>query len=298
MAGIDLNRTSAGVSDLLPRDISQEIWGSAVESSVVMQLSRRINLPASGLTIPIITGDPEAGWVNETDEKPVSDSTVGSKNIRGYKLAVIETFSDEFRRDLPALYAELARRLPFALARKFDQTVLHGTAPGTDFDVLSDVAAVTLDATDTAGDVFNAYTTVAANGGQLNGWALSPQAQARLMTSKDSAGSYLFQNSLSDSPEVGRVLGQPVYSSNAVYAASDVDSAEVLGVAGDWTGALVGVISDVAVSISDTATVNKGGTQLNLWQRNMFAIRAEFEVGFAVKDKANFVRLTGAAAGA
>ena len=45
MAGIDLNRTSAGVSDLLPREISQEIWANAVGESAIMQASRQINIP-------------------------------------------------------------------------------------------------------------------------------------------------------------------------------------------------------------------------------------------------------------
>ncbi|MCV7064995.1 hypothetical protein H7H51_03430 [Mycolicibacterium farcinogenes] len=37
---------------------------------------------------------------------------------------------------------------------------------------------------------------------------------------------------------------------------------------------------------------DEDGSTLNLWQRNMFAVRAEVEVGFAVRDRARFVRLT------
>src|SRR5699024_8539788 len=117
MAGIDLNRTSSGVSDLLPKEISSEIWANAVNESIIMSASRGVSLPGGGLTIPMITGDAEADWVAETDEKPVSDAAVGSKSMTPYKLAVIETFSNEFRRDLPALYAELARRLPSEIGR-------------------------------------------------------------------------------------------------------------------------------------------------------------------------------------
>ena len=42
MAGIDLNRTSSGVSALLPKEISSEIWATAVQDSVIMQASRQI----------------------------------------------------------------------------------------------------------------------------------------------------------------------------------------------------------------------------------------------------------------
>lgn len=48
MAGIDLNRTSTGVADLLPKEVSNEIWATAVGESVIMRAARRINLPGCG----------------------------------------------------------------------------------------------------------------------------------------------------------------------------------------------------------------------------------------------------------
>lgn len=295
MAGIDLNRTSAGVAALLPKDVSDEIWANTVGESVVMQAARRINLPGGGATIPIITGDAAADWVAETDEKPVSDSTLSSKSITPYKLAVIETFSNEFRRDLPAVYAELARRLPFALASAFDATVLHGTAPGSNFDVLTGSAAVAVDGTDTLGDLATALTTVASNGGDVSHWLASPQAEGLIMTAKDGAGNYAFlRDARTDTGSIGSLFGRDVLKSRAVYSNPTDPGADVIGFAGDFARSAVwGSVEGVQVAISDTATVNKGGTQLNLWQRNMFAIRAEIEVGFVVRDGAHFVKLTG-----
>ena len=298
MAGIDLNRTSAGVADLLPKEISQEIWSTAVEESVIMRASRGIALPGGGLTIPIITGDVEAGWVNETDEKPVSDADTSSKSMTPYKLAVIETFSTEFRRDLPALYAELARRLPSALGRKFDETVFRGTAPGSNFDVLTGSTAVAVDATDTVGDLVNALSTVATAGGDVSHWLLSPQAEGLVMTAKDGAGNYaLLRDVQASRGVVGSLFGREVLKSRAVFNdPQDAGAtANTIGFAGDFAGsAIYGTVEGIKVKVSDTATVNKGGTQLNLWQRNMFAILAEVEVGFIVSDGAHFVKLTGA----
>jgi len=296
MAGIDLNRTSANVGALLPKEISTEIWSTAVEESVVMQAARRINLPGAGLTIPIITGDAEADWVAETDEKPVSDVALSNKSMTGYKLAVIETFSEEFRRDLPALYSELARRLPSALGRKFDQTVLHGTAPGSNFDVLSGSAAVAVDATDTVGDLVGALSAVGTAGGDLSHWLLSPQAEGLVMTAKDAAGNFaLLRDVQASTGAIGSLFGRQVLKSRAVYNNPTDPAADTIGFAGDFANsAIVGVVEDIKIKVSDTATVNKNGTQLNLWQRNMFAILAEVEVGFIVRDGAHFVRLTGA----
>lgn len=295
MAGIDLNRTSTGVSALLPKEISSEIWSNAVNDSLIMRTARRINLPGSGVTIPLITGDVTAEWVNETDEKPVSDATVSSKSITPYKLAVIETFSNEFRRDLPGLYAELARRLPYALGRTFDATIINGTAPGSNFDVLTGSTSVALDGTDTIGDLATALTTVGSAGGDISHWLIAPQAEGTIMTAKDGTGNYAFlRDARTDTGAIGSIFGRDVLKSSAVYS-NPATGPDVVGIAGDFANSAIwGSVEGIKVSISDQATVNKGGTQLNLWQRNMFAVLAEIEVGFVVRNGAHFVKLTGA----
>ena len=54
----------------LPASVSDEIWAKTLESSAVMQLAQRIELPGNGLSIPVVTGEPEADWVTETENKP------------------------------------------------------------------------------------------------------------------------------------------------------------------------------------------------------------------------------------
>lgn len=306
MTGIDLNRGSSNVQ--LPVEVSSEIWANTVEASAVMSLARRINLPGPGVKVQTITGDATADWVDETDEKPVSRATLGSKTITPYKLAVIEPFSNEFRRDLPALYAELARRLPFALATKFDSTVFTGSAPGSGFDVLSGATAVAIKpgtgANTTYKGLVAADTSVTAQGGMINGWALAPQARQYLIGAVDGQNRPLFLDSPSQSGNGMQLLGAPTKTVKAVYKSG---TPAQIGIAGDWSEAMYGTVEGVQISVSDTATIadgtttitDSGGTntvtipnQLNLWQRNMFALRCEIEVGFVVRDAAYFVRLT------
>lgn len=65
MASIDINRTT---TIALPGAVSGEIWQKTQEASAVMALARQVQLPGLGMTIPVITGDPEAGWVGETEK--------------------------------------------------------------------------------------------------------------------------------------------------------------------------------------------------------------------------------------
>lgn len=290
--GHDINRSTNGI--VLPKELSAEIWAGAQEESAVMQLAQRIDLPGSGLTIPVITADPSADWVVESAEKPVSNSTFSSKNMTPYKLAVIETFSMEFRRDLPALYRELVRRLPNAIAKKFDATVFNGTTPGTGFDVLTSVTAQNIavtsnPATTVYGNLVSALTTLGANGYELNGWALAVQGEAIILNAVDGNGVPLF-NTVSESG-VGRILGAPEYRAQQTYKAGSSGGVDVIGFAGDWSKARYGIVDGINIRISDQATVNDGSAQVNLWQRNMFAVMVEAELGF-VADTAAFLRLT------
>ena len=85
MSGISTNRTNI----TLPTEVSREILQKTQEGSAIMKLAQRQELPGRGLTIPTITGDPEANWVDETNVKPVSNPSIGTKNMKGYTLAVI-----------------------------------------------------------------------------------------------------------------------------------------------------------------------------------------------------------------
>lgn len=285
-----INKTSI----TLPTSVSDEIWGKTLESSTVMQLAQRIDLPGNGLTIPVITGEPAADWVSETDDKPVSQHTLSTKEMKSYTLAIIEPFSNQFRANTTALYNELVTRLPFAIAKKFDETVMFGTAPGDGFDTLKDVTN-SVDASTKTYDAFvDAIGKVADADGNLNAFVLSPQAKTLLLKTKDTTNRPLFINNVQTDGAVGHVLSVPAYFTKAAHkaaVASGTKSAEVIGFGGDWSASRYGIVQNVNISISDQATLTSGSKQLNLWQKNMFAVRCEFEVGFVIRDKADFVRI-------
>lgn len=284
---IDINRGTSGVIKL-PAEVSSEIWANTLENSAVQARARKVALPAGGLTIPMITGDPEAGWVNETDEKPVSDSKFSSKVMTPYKMAVIELFSDEFRRDLPGLYAELVRRLPYALGRKFDKAALGlEDAPGTGFDTLKDAPEIKLDGT--IKPFLSGLKSVAANKGIVDGWTLTEEARVDALNIADSMNRPLLVSDYSTAGQVGTILGKPVSTTRAI------EGTNIAGFAGEWSSAVWGAVEDIQIDINDRGSVTRGGEQINLWQRNMFAVRAEIEVGFILRDPKRFVKFTAAA---
>ena len=284
MSGINTNRTNIS----LPTSISSEIIQKTQEASAVMRLARQIQLPGNGLTIPVITSDPVAEWVDETAEKPVSNPGLSTKVLRGYKLAVIEPFSNQFKRDYGALYDALIARLPGILAAKFDNTVFGGTqAPGSDFDQLSDATGQSL-ASDVYGGLVAADTDIALHGGITNGYAISPQMKGILLSALDKNDRPLFINNVSEGA-IPMILGNPTYLTKGAFVSG---SPSTIGFVGDWSKAMYGVVEGVDISFSDQATLTLAdNSTINLFQRNMFAVRAEIEIGFRA-DTSVFNKLT------
>ena len=297
-SGQPVNRTNIN----LPNDVSSEILQKTQDGSMIMRLARQIALPGRGLQIPVIASDPEAQWVSETGTKPVSLPTLDKKIMQGHKLAVIVPFSNEFRRDAAALYDALIARLPGVLAKKFDNTVFFGPASGSlaNFDNFSSITAVSLQSSIYSGLV-TAEVNINEQGGMATGYVFSPQGRGMLLNALDGVNRPLFTLSANDR-DIPGLLGSPVYFTGAAYkagaAASGSDAAvpDVVGFAGDWTHAMYGIVSGIDVSISDQATLTYTNeldqtVTINLWQQNMFAVRAEIEVGF-VAETAYFNRLT------
>lgn len=271
--GTATNRTNID----LPVSVSNEIMQKTQQDSAIMRLARQIQLPGRGTSINVITSDPQASWVGETSSKPVSNPGVATKVMRAYKLAVIVPFSNEFRRDVASLYDALIERLPRALAEKFDATVFgNGDKPGDDFDNFASVTKQSL-ASDVYAGLVAADTDISLHGGIVNGYALSPQARGILLAATDENKRPLFINNVAEGA-VPMILGAPTYMSKGAFVSG---SPSVVAVAGDWSQAMYGTVEGVKIDYSQDATLDLGGgSSINLFQQNMFAVRAEIEVGF------------------
>lgn len=282
---VDVNRSTSGLS--LTPELRDIFIQNVTQGSAIMQLAQRVQIPGAGVKTNIVTGDPTPAWVTtETAEKAVSKPTFANKTMVPYTLAVIVPFSNQFRRDLPALYDQIITRIPNALGRQFDSTVMFGTAPGANFDTLTGADAVAVD--DGTYDATVGIMTALANAdGNLNGFVLSPQANGVYMTARNASGELEFPGF---SPG-GSIFGVPTITASAAYKAGS-SAANTIGFAGDWSQAVVGIVQDVTLDYADQATLNDGSAEIHLFQRNMFAVRAEMEVGFVVKDDDYFKRLT------
>lgn len=147
MTAVDINIHTDGVEipeaamDLFIN--GQNGTGGVINTSAVMRLARVMQIPGAGVKTTIVTGDPKADWVEDSEEKPVDTPTLNTKTLIPYTLVVIVPMSNRFRANKEALANYIMGDLPRVLAEKFDSTVLNGTAPGGGFDVLTSADTVT-----------------------------------------------------------------------------------------------------------------------------------------------------------
>lgn len=285
-SGVPTNRTNVD----LPAEVSNVILSKVQESSKVMSLARQMPLPGRGAAINVLLSDPTAAWAGETEAKAVSNPTVATKILRGYTLAVIVPFSNQFRRDEAALYDAIVEKLPDALGRKFDETVFFGTAPGSDFDTLANVTAQSL-ASDVYQGLVAADTDIALHGGISNGYIFSAQGKGLLLGAVDTTKRPIFTYDAT-SRDIPRVLGQRTEVTKAAFKSGNPST---IGFAGDWNQAVWGMVDGVKINFSEDATLKLAdNSEINLFQQNMFAVRAEIEVGFrALTDAFNALTATG-----
>ena len=303
----DISRKTTNV--IFDPEVSNEIIAKAQEQSAVMQLAQQVPIAPNGKKFQTITGDPEPEWVAETNDKPVRTFNFGAKTVTPYKMALIVPFSMEFRRDKGALYDECIRRVPALFGKKLDATAMSTTAPGSGFDVFGGAskASILPDATNHI-DVYDRFlavdSTIGAADGIMSGIALAPQGRSIVLGAKDANGLPVFTPGV-QSGQLGNILGAAVSVKKGVYVPGTAATQSaagvpaVVGIAGDWDDASWGVIGQLTGSISEEATLtftdgNNQTVTLNLWQKNMFAVRFEIELALMIRDINKFVLLTGA----
>lgn len=291
MAAFDISRETAGV--VLPPSVNAAVWDRVVdEESIVMRLGTRIDVAAGGSITQTITSMPEPEFVGETGVKPVKTVGLGSATMKPYKTALILPFSNEFRRDLPGLFNAITRKLPATISKFVDRRVLYGPSPGTGFSTLAGAPTAALPAGSDYDDYLAVLRTLAANGGDLEAWLLSTQGEVGALGVVDGNGRPMFGGAL-ETGSIGTLLGRPVYRNKQVYN-NGATGADTVGFAGDFSEIEYGFVDAINVRYSDQASIDlPDGTTLNLWQRNMFALMVEAELGVAIREPNHFVRLTG-----
>lgn len=281
---------------LFPRAISDMIFEDVARTSIVQQLARRVNLPASGVAIPITTGKPTASWVAEAGRKPASNGTVSTKLMDPKKLATIVVFSKEYLRSDPTKMFQMIRpQIREAFSDAFDAAAIHGTNSPFTNELTETTKSVTL-GTATAGnggihaDLVSGLELLAADRKKLTGFAADPLAEVTLLSSYDTTGKPLLTEVNGDGLNQ-RLIGRPVGFGEGVSGVDGDAALRIIG--GDWSKVAYGVGSEISYQISTQASIEMipgdAESVVHLFQDNLVALLAEAEYGLVIADVDAFV---------
>jgi len=292
-------RTTAGNN--FPTELVAEMFNKVNGHSALAKLSAAKPIPFQGETVFTFSLGGEASIVGEGENKPAGDATITPKTIRPVKFVYQHRVSNEFvynaesRTNYLQAFADgFAKKI----ARGLDIAAMHGVNPAdladasfkaaNSFDGLVTGNTVTYVAASVDDNIDAAVQQVIADGGVVNGIAISPTAGAALAAIK--------VNGVAQYPEF-RFGSNP----NAFYGmASDVNSTvSVTGTAtgsqtdhvivGDFQNAFRwGYAKNIPLEVIEYGDPDGLG---DLKRTNEVVLRAEAFIGWGILDANSFARV-------
>jgi HK97 family phage major capsid protein len=303
-----LEGTDASGGYWVPTEYVQNAFQRGIDrQSAVASLSRTRQVSGKSVQFTEYVGRPTAAFVSEGAAKPVTGAEYASVTVDVKKIATIVMYTEELIEDAqgdPTLLVNQDVRAAFA--DLIDAHALGRNAAGTIVgqfntelsETTSTVEYVQADKDGLANAVSSAMATIEGNGYQATGIILANDGRAVLRNARDADGRPLYGPGQGGFTQPADMMwGIPIrYTTNLQTFAGAAGAGRVVGIVGDFTGALFALRNDIRVKFSDQATVDVGGTLHNLWQQNKVASLWEARVGFVAHDlNRRFVAIINAA---
>lgn len=297
--------TAGGNAEGFPKEVLAPIWERAFAGSVVQQVAGTVPVSLAGNAVSMPVGQPVAGIVQESADKPVVDVSVGLKTFSPVKTAAIVSISKEALMANPLnAFDDLEGQLGEAIARSIDTAVIHGKDALTGAaltgkeSLASTTNVVELDPAkfDTTGylgkQLAAAYDKVVNTDGEedydFSEFLLSPKFRSIIMGATDGFGRPLYQASPNLADQFSSVLGIPAVYSKAVNGRGKVSEPNLLGFGGDLKENLrLGFVEGLTWASADQYAAG-----MDLFGTNRIAIRVEAIFGWVLRDPKAFVKIT------
>ena len=307
-----ISRTDAAA--LIPEYASTEILKTLPETSIVMQLARRLaDMGVKQRRLPVMSALATAYFVSgETGLKQTSEVNWANKYIEAEELAVIvpvpEAVLDDATFDI---WGEVRPALIEAFGVAIDQAVLYGTNIPASWTTnlgaaglvaLSTAAGNTVSAAayadlyeallgETAGAVSGSLGLLEADGYMATGHVADMSMKRKLRNVRSTVGDPIFRVNMQDSTRFD-LDGSPIYF--PVNGAISAATAWVIS--GQWNQLVYAMRQDITYKVLDQAVIQDAGgnTIYNLAQQDMVAQRAVMRLGFALPNPINRMQTTAA----
>lgn len=291
-------KTTAGTS--FPAELASEMFVAVQGHSALAKLSAQKPIPFNGETTFVFSASGEAALVGEGANKPAGDATVSTATIRPVKFVYQHRVSDEFvynaESRLQCLQA-FAEGFARKIARGFDIAAMHGVDPATladasfkatnSFDgLISNI--VTYNASAIDNNIDAAVALVMADGGEVNGLALSPTAGSALAALKVNGVAQFPEFRFGQNPDAFYGMSSDVNGTVSVTGTatgSDTDHVIV----GDFQNAFKwGYSKNIPLEVIEYGDPDGQG---DLKRTNEVVLRAEAYIGWGILFADHFAKV-------
>lgn len=277
----------------IPTETGTLVLKEVMGNSAVMQLAKYEQMTTLKKTFTYLADGPGAYWVGEAERIQTSKATWLTASMEAKKLGVIIPVSKEFLKfTVTDFFNQVRPMIAEAFYKKFDQAALFGNgspyASGVSVWERIATSGQTVEEGTNANLYldFNDVIALLEDGDHdFNGLTTTKSFRKNLRGTVDQNNLPIFNDATGN--VAAQVLGQPIaYAPKASF-----DTTKALALAGDWDMARYGILQNIEYAVSEDATlttiVDDEGNPVNLFERDMFALRATMHIGFmTLKDDA------------
>lgn len=287
--------TGADGGYLVPQNLYSEIIPLLRQASVIRKLgATELPLPNGNLKIVKQTGAANFTWIGENKAIGNSKVGLGFVNLTAKKLAGIIPISNELLMDASLAADRVVRdEIVNGIAESEDITSLYGT--GNENQPKGIEAACAKNKVADTGDL--TVEMIDNIVGKLLGaklpqtefaWRIPGVLWPKLRNLKDAKGNFVFRDEMKD----GLLNGYPFVIDNNIKVNDDVGKTTQIYF-GSWKHFLIGVASEVKISLSDSASYTVDGKQVSAFENDLTLMRGILREDFGVRYEEAFTYATG-----
>lgn len=295
------------VNGKVPTEQATLVLKEFMQTAAITQLAKYEPMTKPEKEFTYLASGHGAYWVGEGERIQTDKATWLTAKMTTKKLGVIIPASKEFLNyTVTDFFNAMRPAIREAFAIKFDQAALFGVGSpfGTGVSVFEKVNAsgnkITIGTgaggtNDSLYDDLNALMALIEDGDKdPDGFTTIRRFRQKLRGAKDANGLPLFNEA--NGGASSQVLGLPV----GYVDSKSWDYTKALLMTGAWDYARYGILQDIEYKISEEATLttiqDDQGKPINLFERDMFALRATMQVGFMTLSDDAFAALVPPAA--
>ncbi|MCM3108778.1 phage major capsid protein [Bacillus velezensis] len=286
------------VNGKVPTEQGTLVLKEFMTQSAVTKLAKfeEMNKPEKEFTY--LASGPGAYWVGEGERIQTSKAQWLTAKMISKKLGVIIPVSKEFLRySVTDFFTQMRPAIAEAFAIKFDQAALFGVdSPfGKGVSVFEKIKesgnTIALNSLGNLYDELNGVMALVEDADKdVNGFTTTRRFRQKLRGTKDGNGLPIFNDATGGATQ--QALGLPIgYADSKSW---DYEKAALL--AADWNYTRYGIPQGMEYKISEDATlttiVDADGNPINLYERDMVALRVTQQVGFMTLTDDAFAAIT------